>query len=139
MGFDLLIRNARLPGHERTTCVGVTGGRINAVDTELADGATEVDAEDGLLAAGFVDPHVHLDKAYIEPELPPNESGTLREAIGSIHDRKANYTIEGVRKRAVRAIRAHVHNGCTRIRTHVDVDTIGGLTPLEGVLAARED
>ena len=139
MGFDLLVRNARLPGHERTTCVGVTEDRIDAVDTELAGGAIEVDAEGALLAAGFVDPHVHLDKAYIAPELPPNESGTLREAIGSVHDRKANYTVEDVRERAVRAIRAHVRNGCTRIRTHVDVDTIGGLTPLEGVLAARED
>ena len=72
-----------------------------------------MDAEGGLLAAGFVDSHVHLDKAYIAPELPPNESGTLREAIGSIHGRKANYTVEDVRERAVRAIRAHVRNGCT--------------------------
>ncbi len=38
----------------------------------------------------------------------------------------------------MRAIEAHVTNGCTRIRTHVDVNTIGGLTPLQGVLAARE-
>ncbi len=90
------------------------------------------------LRPGSSIPHVHLDKAYIRPELPPNESGTLSESIASIHDRKAAYTVEDVATRAVRAIEAHVTNGCTRIRTHVDVNTIGGLTPLQGVLAARE-
>ncbi|MFB6270390.1 MAG: amidohydrolase family protein [Halobacterium sp.] len=69
----------------------------------------------------------------------PNESGTLGEAIANIHDRKREYTVEDVQARAERAIAAHVRNGATRLRTHVDVDTIGGLTPLRGVLAAREE
>ena len=29
--------------------------------------------------------------------------------------------------------------GTTRLRSHVDVDTIGGLVPLRGVLAAAQD
>lgn len=137
--FDVLVRNARLPDAEGTTNVGIVDGRIDSIGDAVTDGEAVIDADGGLLAGGFVDPHVHLDKAYIAPDLPPNESGTLREAIENIHDRKASYTVEDVRERALQAIDAHVRNGCTRIRTHVDVDTIGGLTPLEGVMAARTE
>ncbi|MCW8172131.1 hypothetical protein D8S78_03800 [Natrialba swarupiae] len=147
---DLVVRNATVPDRREPTTVVVSDGRIESITTESddagADGVpdvngdelTTIDADGGLVAGGFVDPHVHLDKAYVAPDLPPNESGTLAEAIASIHERKADYTREDVRDRAIRAIEAHVRNGCTRIRTHVDVDTIGGLTPLEGVVAARE-
>lgn len=139
MPFDLLVRDARLPGDDVTTCIGVNGDAVAAIGPELGEGETEIDADGGLVAGGFVDPHVHLDKAYIAPSLPPNESGTLGEAIENAHRAKAEYTVEDVRDRAVRAIREHVRRGCTRIRTHVDVDTIGELTPLEGVRAAREE
>ena len=138
MAVDLLVTNARLPGVDERTTIAVRGERIDAIGDERAGAERVLDAQGGLVAAGFVDPHVHLDKAYIAPELPPNESGTLSEAITSIHDRKAEYTVDDVRERAIRGIEAHVRNGCTRLRTHVDVDTIGGLTPLRGVLAARE-
>ncbi len=40
-------------------------------------------------------------------------------------------------RRASQVIESAVVSGTTRIRTHVDVDTIGKLRPLEGVAAAR--
>ncbi|AUV80824.1 cytosine deaminase [Salinigranum rubrum] len=138
MEYDLLVRTARLPGVEEPVDIGIVGERIERIDAGLADGDRVVDAEGGLVAGGFVDCHVHLDKALIADSLPVNESGTLEEAIENIHGRKRAYTVQGVRERATRAIEMHVRNGCTRIRTHVDVDTIGGLTPLKGVLEARE-
>ncbi|MEY7850070.1 amidohydrolase family protein [Natrarchaeobius sp. A-rgal3] len=145
---DLVVRNAAVAGRDDPVTITVADDRIVSIIvddpaedewTTSDDGdPTMIDADGGLVAGGFVDPHVHLDKAYVAPDLPPNESGTLAEAIASIHERKADYTLEDVRDRAIRAIEAHARNGCTRIRTHVDVDTIGGLTPLEGVVAARE-
>ena len=95
-------------------------------------------AEDGsgkLLLPAFVDGHVHLDKVLIRDELREHD-GTLAGAIGAIHERKARYTVDDVRSRARSVIEASVQLGTTRLRSHVDVDTIGGLTPLEGVLAA---
>lgn len=41
-------------------------------------------------------------------------------------------------ERAGKTIMMAARNGTTRMRTHVDVDTIGGLTPLKGLLEARE-
>jgi cytosine deaminase len=45
--------------------------------------------------------------------------------------------VEEIAERAGRVIRSALANGVTRIRSHVDVDTIGGLRPLEGVGEAR--
>jgi cytosine deaminase len=138
MEYDLLVRNARLPGTADPVDIGVVGERIERIGTGLTGGESVIETDGGLVAGGFVDCHVHLDKALIADSLPVNESGTLEEAIESIHGRKSAYTVDDVRERATRAIEMHVRNGCTRIRTHVDVDTIGGLTPLKGVLEARE-
>ena len=138
MERDLVVRDATLPDGQRADIV-VDAGDIVAIEADAGDADTEFDAGGGLVAAGFLDCHVHLDKAYIAADLPTNDTGTLSEAISNVHDRKREYTIEDVRERAGRAIAAHVRNGCTRLRTHVDVDTIGGLTPLRGVLAARKN
>jgi cytosine deaminase len=51
---------------------------------------------------------------------------------------KRAYTVEDVADRATRVIHWLVGHGVTLVRSYVDVDTIVGLTALEGVLAARE-
>ena len=88
-----------------------------------------------LLLPAFIDTHVHLDKALIRDDLRDHD-GTLRGAIDAIHERKRRYTVEDVAARAQAVIEASVLHGSTRLRSHVDVDTIGGLVPLEGVLEA---
>jgi cytosine deaminase len=138
MTYDLLVTDARLPGADSLTCVGVREGHVAAVAPDLTDGDAVLRAGGALVAPGFVDPHVHLDKALVADSLPPNDSGTLAEAIAISRERKADYTVAGVRDRAIRTVERHVQNGCTRLRSHVDVDTVGGLVPLRGVLAARE-
>ena len=65
--------------------------------------------------------------------------GTLAGAIGAIHERKRRYTVEDVRVRARAVIEESVRLGTTRLRSHVDVDSIGGLVPLQGVMAAAAD
>jgi cytosine deaminase len=91
-----------------------------------------------LLLPAFIDGHVHLDKVLIRDELREHD-GTLGGAIGAIHERKRRYTLEDVRDRARDVIEASVRSGTTRLRSHVDVDTIGRLVPLEGVMAAAAE
>lgn len=115
----------------RAVSISIVDGRVAGVDP--AEGGGEL-----LLLPAFIDTHVHLDKALIRPELREHD-GTLAGAIAAIHERKRRYTAEDVRNRAAAVIREHVRHGTTRLRSHVDVDTIGGLVALEGVLlAARE-
>jgi cytosine/creatinine deaminase len=98
-----------------------------------------LDAGGRLVSPAFVQPHIHLDKVLTGPLLGPNRSGTLAEAIALSHAVKRAATVEEIRARAGRVIRAAVLAGTTAIRSHVDVDTIGGLKGLHGVVAARDD
>jgi cytosine deaminase len=138
--YDLIIRRARIPPHSGLQDVGVAGERIAAIAPRLDSQAeVELDADGRLIGPAFVQPHIHLDKALVGPLLPPNRSGTLAEAIALLHATKRAATEEEVRQRAGAVIRAAVLAGTTAIRSHVDVDTVGGLVPLRGVAAARAD
>jgi cytosine/creatinine deaminase len=136
MGFAVV--NARLATGE-TVDLQVDGGQISSVGPGAGHRASErVDAAGGLLLPAFVDTHIHLDKALTRAGLAEHD-GTLSGAIESVQAAKRAYTPEAVRARAAEVIRWSALTGCTRLRSHVDVDTIGGLTPLEGVLAAARD
>lgn len=116
--------------------VVIEGERVTAVGPGAAAGvSSSLDAAGGLLLPAFVDTHIHLDKVLIRDSLAPND-GTLRGAIESIHRAKRRYTVADVSARAQQIVRSSVLSGTTRLRSHVDVDTIGGLTPLAGVLDA---
>jgi cytosine/creatinine deaminase len=133
---DLVIRGARIG--DAVVDIAVAGERIAAIGAGL-EGAASLDAGGRLVSPAFVQPHIHLDKVLTGPLLGPNRSGTLAEAIALSHAVKRAATVEEIRARAGRVIRAAVLAGTTAIRSHVDVDTIGGLKGLRGVAAARDD
>jgi len=132
------LQDARLADGS-TADVVVDGERIARVGPGVSAGVTErVDCSGRIVLPAFIDGHVHLDKVLIRDELREHD-GTLAGAIGAIHERKRRYTVDDVRTRAVAVIEEAVRLGTTRLRSHVDVDTIGGLVPLEGVMAAAAE
>jgi cytosine deaminase len=134
--YDLVIRGARVG--DAAADIAIAGERIAAIGGPFEAPASL--AADGRLASpAFVQPHIHLDKVLTGPLLGPNRSGTLAEAIALSHAVKRAATVEEIRVRAGEVIRAAVIAGTTAIRSHVDVDTIGGLKGLRGVAAARDD
>ncbi len=137
--MQVLIQNARLRGQALPVDILCEDGLIQQVGPELsAAGATCINAGGGLVAPAFIDPHIHLDKVNIFDVVRPNESGTLAEAIEIIWDKKRSYTVEDIVARGEDVVRRAVRNGTLFLRTHVDVDTIGGLMPLRGVAALRD-
>jgi cytosine deaminase len=132
----LMIRNLRPWGEREARDLAVMNGRFLAVTPHMRAERT-IDAEGRLAIPGFIDPHIHLDKVLIAESVRPNKSGTLTEAIEIIWQRKRNYNVDEIATRASHVIESAISNGVTHIRTHVDVDTIGGLTPLRGVALAR--
>ncbi len=137
---DLVFRRCQIEGEQEPLDVAISGDRILDVGPSLAvDAVQEFDAEGRIASPAFVQPHLHLDKVGVASLLDPNRSGTLSEAISLLHATKRASTVEEVAARAGRVIREAVLSGTTFIRSHVDVDPIGGLTPLLGVQqAARE-
>ncbi|PZR64778.1 MAG: cytosine deaminase [Chloroflexi bacterium] len=143
--MELIVRNARLhPTDGRAgepVDVAVEGDRIAAIRPRgqlKADGATELDAEGGLLSPPLVDPHIHLDAVLTVGEPRHNASGTLIEGILTWAERKRELTIEDVKRRARQAIHWEVAQGTGLIRSHVDVCD-PKLTALRALLELREE
>ena len=140
MVLDILVRNVALWGTEGIRNVSIANGHFVGIDKGPSPSVSTVtlDAEGRMAVAGFVEPHIHLDKALISERAPVNVSGTLTEAIEILWEIKRNYTVEEIAERASRVIAQAVANGIFRLRTHVDVDPIGGTRPAEGLIRARD-
>ena len=76
--FDLILRHANLPDGRTNIDIGISGGRIAAVEKAIAASAgREIEASGRLVSPSFVDPHFHMD-ATLSLGLPRlNRSGTL--------------------------------------------------------------
>ncbi|MCK4405819.1 MAG: amidohydrolase family protein [Hadesarchaea archaeon] len=135
--MDLLIKNARIVGRKALKDIGIEGERIVKIGKIRGRARRVINAKGMLTSPAFIDPHIHLDKCMIGDEVRPNISGTLQEAIEIIWERKRRYTVPDIVRRAGEVIQMAALNGTTRMRTHVDVDTISGLKPLKGLLEAR--
>ena len=137
--MDLIIRNAGLLDRQGTWDVGIQGDRIAAVEQRIAEqGDEEFDAAGRLVAPTYVNGHTHLDKCNLGDVMRPNETYSFQECLAITWEHKRTYTVDDIVERASRAIREGILNGTTVFRVFADVDTIGGLRPLEGIIALRE-
>jgi len=140
MPLDILIKNVALSGVDGLRDLGIADGRFVAIEQGAATlrAALILDADGRMAVPGFVEPHIHLDKALISERAPVNVSGTLTEAIEILWEIKRNYTVEEIADRASRVLVRAIDNGISRLRTHVDVDPIGGTCPAEGLIRTRD-
>lgn len=101
----------------------IVGARITAVapaaDTPPPAGATVVDLGGALVFPGFVDAHVHLDKAHTW-DRAPNRSATFWDALTTLGRDRENWTAADLERRAEFALRCAFAHGTRIIRTHVD-------------------
>ncbi len=134
----LIVRNALVWGAEAPQDLAISDGRYVALDQAGSSAHQEIDAAGRLCIAGFVEPHIHLDKVLLAESVPVNRSGSLDEAIEILGARKATYDAGEIAERAGRIVASAIANGVTRMRTHIDVDSVCGLIPLEALLAVRE-
>jgi cytosine deaminase len=140
MTLDILVKNVVLWGAGAPCDLGIANGRFVSVGRSTASSTAvlALDAEGRMAVSGFVEPHIHLDKALISERAPVNVSGTLTEAIEILWEIKRNYTVEEIADRASRVLERALENGISHLRTHVDVDPIGGTRPAEGLIHARD-
>src|SRR5437660_6495748 len=137
--MDLIIRHACLRGLEGNWDIGINGDRITIVTKELTDEAiVEVDAAANLVTPTYVNGHIHLDKCFLQEKMRPNKDYTFSECLELTWEHKAQYITEDILERAGRAIEEGILNGTTVFRAFADVDSIGQLRGLEGLLALRE-
>ncbi len=138
MPQDLLLKNIRPMGGAATDML-LRDGRIARIAPELAVPGAEVEDGAGALAIpGLVEAHTHLDKTLWGMGWIPNSAGPrLIEKIDNERRVKQALGLDAARQSARQLVQSLRH-GTTHIRTHVDIDTEGGLGAVEGLLRMRE-
>lgn len=139
MEMDLLIHNVRVWDDKPLMDIGIKSGKIVAIEEGIETSATEViDAEGRAVIPAFVEPHLHLEKAFLHRRMPP-VLGTLDEAIRVTGILKGKQEREDVLSRSRRVLDMAVKNGTVAMRAHPDVDLIQGLIGVETLLELREE
>jgi cytosine deaminase len=134
--MDLIIRNARLSARpeDGPVDIGVENGRIAAIAPSLGANGKEHDAAGGLVCAGLIETHIHLDKSRIIERCPPEETREV-SPVKSVAPMKKTFTVEDVHARAARTLEECILHGATRMRTQVEVDPGIGMRGFEAVSA----
>jgi cytosine deaminase len=136
--FDLIFRNARTRSSSTSVDIGVSGGRIAAIEPRLSCEAAEIDIGGKLALPGFVDTHIHLDKACLLGRCG-HDHGSVSEAIRAVAAMKRDFTVEDVYARGARVLERAIVHGTTRMRTHVEIDPRIGLRGFEAIKALKRD
>ena len=135
--FDLVFRNA-VTRSAATSVDRDSGGKIAAIAPKLVCEAAEDDVAGRLLLPGFVDSHIHLDKACLLGRCGHGH-GSLGDAIKAVAAMKREFTVEDVYERGKKVIERAVVAGTTRMRTHVEIDPRIGLRSFEAIKALKRD
>jgi cytosine deaminase len=118
--------------------IGCQNGRISLVEPHIqAQAETEIDAEQQLVTAPFVDSHFHMDStlSYGRPRV--NQSGTLLEGIALWSELKPHLTVDDIKQRALTLCGWAVAQGNLAIRSHVDICD-PNLTAVHALLEVRK-
>src|SRR5438105_11544852 len=100
MPLDLVLTRARLLERGESLCdVGIAGGRIVEIASEIATDAPREELDGRLAIAGFVETHIHLDKSCILDRCKTVD-GTLAEAIAAVAAAKRAFTEADIYARA---------------------------------------
>jgi len=120
--MDLVLRQARIRGHDRPVDIGVHEGVIAKIAPKISGRPRQViDCGSKLVSPPFTDIHVHLDAVLTFGQPRFNQTGTLIEGIEIWAERKKALTFDDVKRRATLAVKWELAHGVTRIRSHVDV------------------
>jgi len=97
----------------------------------------DIDLSGLLLLPAPVEPHAHLDKAFLA-EVVENPTGDLVGAVQAMRENQDKLVIPDIVERSERAARWMATNGFVAVRTHADLNVGNGLTSVEALVELRE-
>jgi cytosine deaminase len=116
-----------------TVDVRVLDGVITEVgDLSRVEGELVEDLAGYVLLPAAVEPHAHLDKAFLSERIT-NETGDLMGAIEAMQANRHLLAVDETIERAERAARLMASNGYRAVRTHADTTVAHGLRSIEAL------
>ncbi len=137
--LDLLVRRVRIHDDDSPVDIGIQSGLITHLQERIDHPYRRlIDAEERVAIPGLLEPHIHLDKAFLERQMP-NRSGTLQEAIRITGILKRNEVRADVLERSRQVLDMALRKGTVALRCHPDVDPIQGLIGIETALELKSE
>lgn len=136
--LDLMLRKARLADQEALVDIAIRDGVIVDMAPGLVADGPSHDLNGGLVCPGFVETHIHLDKACLMDRCS-NHDGTLASAIRTVATAKAGFTEDDVYDRGRKTIEMAIVQGTNIMRTHVEVDPRVELRSFNAVRQLKKD
>jgi cytosine deaminase len=134
---DLLLRGGIVQG--RTQDVAVRDGRIHRIGPNLdPTGYEGLDVTDKLVLPGFVESHIHPDKAFIADRTQGLRAGGPTPQI-LVAELKKAFTVDDIYRRARRVLELAIRHGCTTMRAHVEIDSFVELRGVEALRRLQAD
>jgi cytosine deaminase len=162
MEQEVVIFNASLPlqSEETLYTLAIGGGKWTSVTAQTgeveapeavcldkwngssADARLLLDAKGKIVLPGFVDAHMHLDKAFSLPQVG-NVSGTLGEAVVNYAAAAPRFSKEEIKARIMRSALQSISYGTVVLRSHLDFHVKHGkdvaMRTIEAALEVKEE
>jgi cytosine deaminase len=133
----LLLRGGLVGGRRQD--VAIRDGRIQSVGADpVTSGHAILDVTDRLVLPGFVESHIHPDKAFIADRTQGLRAGgpTAQTLVAEL---KKSFTVDDIYERARRVLELAIRHGCTAMRAHVEVDAFVELRGVEALRRLQAD
>lgn len=135
---SLVLRQGIVDGRRQDVAIG--DGRIRriAAAVEPAAGDEVLDVAGRLVLPGFVETHIHPDKAFIADRTEGlRAGGPTPQAL--VAELKKAFTVDDIYRRARRVLELAVRHGCTAMRAHVEIDAYVALRGVEALRRLQKD
>ena len=141
MGFDLILRNARIAGQAPgapASDIGIQDGIIQAIQPRMAGDGENIDVGGCLVSPGLIESHIHLDKSRIldRSSAAPKGGSDHMKRVSAV---KPGFTVEDVYARARATLERCLLNGIIHMRTHVEIDPNVGMTSFDALEQLAKD
>jgi cytosine deaminase len=140
---DMIILAFSNPHFSTLMDIGIHEGKIIHLHEHLPNKANTlnagqvIDARGRMLLPGLIEPHIHLDKAFLLNQMT-KDANSVEQAIASTLELKRSFTKNDITARSTQVIQQALAHGVTHMRCHVEIDPIVGLIGLEVMLALKE-
>lgn len=117
---DFLLKGGMIGGTQLD--LAIHRGRIRQIAPHLATPAEKMlDISDKLVLPGFVESHIHPDKAFVADRTTGlSRGGPIPQVL--VAELKKRFTVDDIDARARRVLLLAMRHGCTHMRAHVEID-----------------
>jgi cytosine/creatinine deaminase len=133
---DLILRAGMIGGRQQD--LAIHQGHIRQIACRISTPAqTTWDITGKLVLPGFIESHIHPDKAFIADRTSGLKRGGPTPQV-LVAELKKQFTVEDIYERARRVVLCAIRHGCTTMRAHVEIDArveLRGVEALQRVQA----